>query len=174
MRYVLFVLIMTPSLAAAQAPKPYQPLPELTDAEVKPPNHVLTSKNREQFAATEVIPVGENLVVVLPVRQAVAYRWSLELPKNPDDLAAFNNVFRRLNPPQGEKKNDLRAPRKDFGVEATGPLGRVDALQVFQFKVQTPSPPQGLPVRFRLVDVINGAPSDVVFEARVRTGDRVR
>ncbi len=170
MRYLLALVLVMPTFAFAQL-RPFQPRPELTDAELMPPNHVLTSKNRDAFVAREVLPVGDFLTVVLPVQTSVTFRWRLELPKSPKDLVAFESSLRWMNPPTDGKKEDLRALRPGFADNKGENLGRVDALQVFRFQILAPA--ENLPVAFRLVDILNNdQPSDVVFEARLNTVNR--
>ncbi len=167
MRSLFILLVLTPTVALGQAPHPNRPRPALTDPEVRPPNHVLTPANKEKFVTTEFVPVGENLVIVLPVQSGVAYRWRFEPPKDTNDLATFTKALRRLYPPGSETRDDVRAIRKGFETQAGGLLGKVDALQVFKFEAVAPA--DRVPIRFRLVGVADDAPSEVVFEARVRT-----
>ncbi len=56
-----------------------QGLPELTQAELGSPNHILTSNNKPSFVVREILPVGDVLGVILPVQQGTAYRWRVEV-----------------------------------------------------------------------------------------------
>lgn len=169
MRTLMLLLVLSPGLALGQ-PHPYRRRPPLTDQEIGPPNHLLTPGNKGKFVATGSVPVGANLVVVLPVQSGVAYRWRLELPKDPAELAVFQRALRRIVPPGDGKREDLRALRQDFVTRTGGLVGKVDALQVFKFEATAPA--SHIPIKFRLVAVVDDAPSNVVFEARVRTVDR--
>lgn len=151
------VAFMLLRVLPAAPPVPFQPLLELTDKDLARPNHVLTQANKDKFAAAEPLPVGDFLLVVLPVRQGTTYRWKLSNP--PPASLQF------VNP--DKDKPDLRQMRKEF-AEGTAPFGRVDALQVFKFKITAPDPRAAL--KICLVSVVDGAPSDKTFEVGLKTG----
>ncbi len=151
---LIFVLF---SAFPAAPPKPFEPLPALTDKDLASPNHVLTPANKAKFTASESLPVGDFVLVVLPVREGTTYRWKLADPV-PSSLEFVN---------AHKNKPDIRQMRKEF-AEGNAPFGRVDALQVFKFKVSAADPKVAL--KFRLQSVTDGAPSDKTFEVVMKTG----
>ena len=154
-----FVAIALVLAFPADPPRPFQPLPELKDSDLARPNHMLTQANKDKFAASEPLPVGDFVLIVLPVQQGTAYRWKLAGPV-PASLQFAN---------ADKDKPDLRQIRKGI-VDGTAPpaLGRIDALQVFKFKIAAPDPMAAL--KIRLVSVVDGTPSDKTFEVVLKTG----
>src|SRR5437016_6191840 len=105
---VLIPLILNTPHPASQSPRPFEPPPELTDEELRPPHHVLTPRNKKKYSEKALLPVGDELVVVLPVQLGTAYRWFRESPQNPTDQVIFARAFRWLRSPKdGELPKDL-------------------------------------------------------------------